>query len=349
MMSNENKTITIREVAADSEVSIATVSRVLNEPWRVKQPTRDRVSASIQKLGFKPNLRARLFAQGGSGTLCFLLSNRPFIHSVHAQILQGAALEADVEGVQVVYVPCHYSPDTPPSEIEMPQILAARGLIDGVILAGTNYPNMLAAVKELGLPHVVFGTNLITDDGPTDACIVSVDDESGGYQATSHLISLGHTKIRFIGDVSLPWYKRRHAGYMRAMSEAGLTSYEPVGSAAKGELAMGYDAVNTLCDSGDEFTALFVGGDMGALGAIKAFTNRGLHVPDDVSIVGFNDEELTAVVDPPLTTIRVPKEEVGAHCVRILNSIINKGAKCDQPDVLPVCLVMRESTKSIGG
>lgn len=339
----EKRFANIHDVAADAHVSIATVSRVLNEPWRVSTGTKDKVTASIDRLGYTPNLRARLLARGDSGTICFLLSNRPFIHSVHARVLQGAASEADTLSVQIVYAACHYSPDTPPSEIAMPRILAARGLIDGVIVAGTNYPNMLDAIEELELPHVVYGTNLITSSDVRVGNAVYVDDEVGGFQATQHLLSLGHRRIRFIGDIAMPWYRRRYAGYARAMGEAGLAAESAVGSMSDGELQMGFDAATDLLSTGDAFTALFVGGDMGALGAMRAIRARGLRVPDDVSVVGFNDEEMAEVAEPPLTTIRVPTEHAGMRCVEMLNAII-KGKQADiEPVVLPVELIRRQS------
>ncbi|MCL5105177.1 MAG: LacI family transcriptional regulator [Armatimonadetes bacterium] len=339
----EKRFVNIHDVARDANVSIATVSRVLNEPGRVSADTRDKVAASVERLGYTPNLRARLLARGDSGMICFLLSNRPFIHSVHAQVLQGAAREADELSVQIVYAACSYSPDTPPSEIEMPRILAARRLIDGVIVAGTNYPNMLDAIDELELPRVVYGPNLVTANDVRIGNSVYVDDEGGGYEATAHLISLGHEKIWFVGDLSMPWYRRRYAGYRLAMSEAGIRSLPAVGSMADGELQMGHDGAEGLLERGEAVTALFVGSDMGAFGAMRAIKARGLRVPEDVSVVGFNGEELAEIAEPPLTTIRVPTEDAGMRCVEMLNSIIKgKEANLD-PVVLPVQLIRRQS------
>lgn len=339
----ERRFVTIHDVAADARVSTATVSRALNEPWRVTASTRDRVMASVAKLGYKPNFRARLLARGGAGTICFLLSNRPFIHSVHAQILQGAAKQCDEMGVQIVYATCSYCPDIAPAEIEMPRILAARGLIDGVIVAGTNYPNMLRALDELGLPHVAFGTNLVTDSDDRAPNAVYVNDEDGGYQATAYLLSLHHTQIAFVGDTSLPWYRHRYAGYRKAMIEAGLEPSNAVGCVEESELAMGFHAVNDLCDRGEGFTALLVGGDMGALGAMRALRNRGIDIPNDVSVVGFNDEELAEVAEPPLTTVRVPKEQIGAQCVTMLDDVISGAVEQAEPVVMGVQLVLRQS------
>lgn len=338
--------VTIHDVAADAKVSTATVSRVLNEPWRVSPDARDRVTSSIEKLGYTPNLRARLLARGDSGTICFLLSNRPFLHSIHTQVLQGAADRANALGVQIVYAACSYSPDTPPSEIEMPRILAARGLIDGAIVAGTNYPNMLQAIDELGLPKVVFGTNLIgCEDAPG---AIYVDDESGGYLATKHLISLGHKQIRFIGDVSLPWYGRRYEGFVRAMREAGLEPQPSVGNRdvterTITELAMGTNAANELCDRSEPFTALFAAGDMAAVGAMRALAARGIKVPNDVSVVGFNDEEMSQIAEPPLTTIRIPTERIGAQCVDLIRKMLETD-NSPAPATVPVELITREST-----
>ena len=335
--------ITIHDVAADSNVSIATVSRVLNEPWRVLPETKDRITASISKLGYVPNIRARLLARGQSGIICFLLSNRPFAHSVHAQVLQGAAARADIIGLQVIYAACNYRPDTPPDEIALPSVLATNGLIDGVVVAGTNYPNILTALDELDLPYVMYGTNMVVPSDDFLPKAVYIDGEHGGYLAATYLLSLGHTKIRYIGDTTMPWYSRRYTGFCRAMEEAGLPCPPAVGSAAEGEMAMGFNTTNQLLDSGEEFTALFVGGDAGALGALRALRRRGIAVPRDVSLVGFNDEDLANIAEPPLTTIRAANEEAGMQCIEMLNGLVRHTIETAETVVLPVRLIERES------
>ncbi len=342
-----DRPVTIREVAADASVGTATVSRALNEPWRVSAATIDRVNKSIDKLGYKPNFRARLLARGNSGMVCFLLSNRPFVHAVHGQVLQGAAREADVTGVQIVYASCSYGAATPPPEIELPQILAARGLIDGVILAGTNYPNLLEAIDRLSLPCIVFGTNLVTGDGGELANAVYVDEREGARRASEHLLSLGHVRIRFIGDTLLPWYRRRYQGYCDALREAGIEPLPPVGASGEDPLRMGAAAALELLDRHRGFTAVFAGSDRAAHGAIKALRSRGLRIPDDVSVVGFDDDEIASLEEPPLTTVRMPTEEVGARCVLMLNEIIRTGVRPDQAVWLPAELVIRESTSEM--
>ena len=316
----------------------------------MKDTTLEIVRNSVAKLGYKPNIGAQMLAGGNSGkTICFLLSNRPFVHSIHAQVLQGAADQAEIDKARVLYTTYNYSPADSPSSIEIPHILSTSGLIDGIVAAGTNYANIIPVLKNTGLPYVIFGTNLIAGDDTIVPASVYTDDEGGGYQATQHLIELGHTKMRFIGDISLPWYRRRYLGYVRAVTEAGLSCEPPLGSAFEGEMEMGFKTADELCKNGADFTALFVAGDEGAIGAIRALRNNGKKVPADVSVVGFNDEELAKISEPQLTTICVPKQEAGAECVRMLQRIIsNPGEKAEQI-ILPTQIILRESTQKEQG
>ncbi len=342
------KSVTIQDVAHDTGLSTATVSRALNEPHLVKQSTLALVRESIARLDYKPNIGGRLLARGRSGkTICFLFSNRPFVHTIHARVLQGSADQADAEQACVLYATCKYSPADPPAAIGIPPILATRGLIDGIVAAGTNYANIIPVLDNIGLPYVVFGTNLIAGEDTVVPHAVYTDDEGGGYQATRHLIDLGHTKICFVGDISLPWYRRRYLGYGRAMAEAGLKCEPAVGSAFAGEMEMGRNAVNDLRANGSDFTALFVGGDEGAMGAIRALRTCGVRVPDDVSVVGFNDDESARFSEPPLTTIYVPKEEAGSECVRMLRRLITNPDDDIQPVVLPTQLITRDTTSTL--
>jgi LacI family transcriptional regulator, repressor for deo operon, udp, cdd, tsx, nupC, and nupG len=109
-------------------------------------------------------------------------------------------------------------------------------------------------------------------------------------------------------------------------------------------MPMGFDATLKLIDDGEDFTALSAGGDGVALGALRALRRRGLKVPDDVSLVGFNDEELARIAEPPLTTVKGPNEEAGMRCVELLRQVIDNTREEDGPVVLPVEIVVREST-----
>lgn len=342
------KKATIQDVARDTGLSTATVSRTLNEPWLVRESTLKIINESIARLGYRPNVGAQLLASGKSNrTICFLLSNRPFAHTIHAQVLQGAANQAEADKAWVLYCTCKYSPNDSPKSIDFPHILATSGLIDGIVVAGTNYMNIVPALEKIGMPYAIFGTNLIADEDKAVMNSVYTDDEGGGYIATRHLIDLGHKKICFIGDISFPWYRRRYIGYKKAAEEAGIEVRQAFGRSSGIEMEMGYTAVNEIFGNGIDFTALFVGGDEGAIGAIRALRQSGKSVPRDVSVVGFNDEQLAKISDPQLTTIRAPKEEAGSECVKMLQKIIKKPDEKIKPVVLLTELVVRESTRNL--
>jgi LacI family transcriptional regulator len=112
-------------------------------------------------------------------------------------------------------------------------------------------------------------------------------------------------------------------------------------------MAMGFNTTSELLDAGDEFTALFVGGDAGALGALRALRRRGIAVPRDMSLVGFNDEELARIADPPLTTVRGANEEAGMQCVEMLNALIRRTVETAEPVIVPVSLIERESAAAL--
>ena len=169
---------TIKEVARLAGVGLGTVSRVLNNHHSVSPETRERVRAAIDRLKYQPNLQARRLVRGKTETMGFVLGNRDFLDPFHAKMLSGVQRYFAETGQQVVYTSLQYSGDAAASSMVLPKILSLRGVLDGVILAGTNYPNLLAALDKTRLPHVVFGNNLIADNGRGLADSVSFDDEA---------------------------------------------------------------------------------------------------------------------------------------------------------------------------
>ena len=143
------KQTTIRDVARAAGVGIGTISRVLNSSSQVSRETRARVNEAIRRLGFRPNAQARRILKRRSEIVCFLLSNRDFIHPFHARILQGVESYASGLRHHVLFAVLHYSPRTAPEKIDLPPVLQEHGLIDGVILAGTIYPNLLRRIEAI--------------------------------------------------------------------------------------------------------------------------------------------------------------------------------------------------------
>lgn len=341
------RSITIDDVAREAGVGLGTVSRVLNDHPSVRPATREKVLAAIKKLGYQPNAQARRLARGSTDTICFLLSNRSFSHSFHARILQGVEAHCSSTGHQVVYTSFTYGAHTPPSKLALPRIIAAPGVVDGVIVSGTNYPNLLAALDRVGMRYVVFGNNLVGNEPePTDT--VLFDDEDGAYKATCHLLEQGHSRIAFVGDTTFPWFRRRYAGYSRAMNEAGLTPQQ-LHSIGDMSVEYGLAAARAMLSSGHKITALVAGNDMIAYGIWRGLRLAELSVPDDVSIIGFDDREEALLMEPPLTTVRVYKEEIGVECARLLLEKIRLGKPSIESVRLTTELVVRGSVAPPGG
>src|SRR6266436_878834 len=152
---------TIREVARAAGVGIGTISRVLNSSSQVSRKTRARVLDAIRRLGFRPNAQARRILKQRSEMVCFLLSNRDFLHPFHARILEGVESYASGLKQHVLFAALHYSPRTPPNKIDLPPVLQEHGLIDGVILAGTIYRNLLRKIESIHMPFVAFSNNVV--------------------------------------------------------------------------------------------------------------------------------------------------------------------------------------------
>lgn len=337
-----SNSVTISTVAQEAGVGLGTVSRVLNNHPSVSSATRQAVLEAMKKLGYQPNEQARRLARGLTETICFVLSNRSFMHSFHGRILQGVESHCSSVGRQVVFTTCRYSSDVPPSALQLPAIIRSKGAVDGFILAGTNYPNFLAALEQVELPFVFFGNNLIGQDCFDRPDTVLSDDTGGAYAATRHLQEIGHKKIAYVGNISYPWFRRRYEGYVQAMTEAGLQpmSVEPSDTSVN----YGLGAVREIVNKATQVTAIFAGNDHVAYGVWRGLREAGLSIPDDVSLVGFDDREESLLTEPPLTTVRVFKEEVGAECARMLLKKIESPNAIFDPVVLPTELLIRGST-----
>jgi len=333
-MKNKNS-ITIEDVARLANCSTATVSRFINNPEKVAITTSKKIEESIKELSYRPNLKARALAVGSKcETICFLLCNRPFLHSIHADMLNGAEIAAQKHGVQIIFATCNYEED-----IKLPEILTSNSLIDGIILAGVNNQNMINKLNDFGIPYVVCATNYISDMTLNNA--IYTDDTNGGYIATKHLIKLGHKKIGFVGDIKKIWYKKRYEGYIKALNEAKLNHFKPYGEYISTEIEMGRSVSKDIIDGG--FSAVFVAGDRAAIGLCKTMQDTyNLSIPNDLSIIGFNNEELSLFNSPALTTIDVHAYDVG---YRALELIINKNTSNNI--IEKVSLIERQSSQRL--
>jgi LacI family transcriptional regulator len=303
---------TIHDVARQASVSVATVSRVLNQNPTVRREMRDRVLAVIAESGFRPNANARRLVRGSSGQVCFLLANRDLGDSFHSRILKGVEDYSRQQHHQVVYARFDYTASAVLPNSDVPRILREDGGVEGVVLAGANFPCLTRYLDGLSIPYVLFGNNLVRDSAayPKENA-VGFDEARGAREATEFLLNLGHTNITFIGDLSLQWYRRRFEGYHAAMRARKLPG-------ATVDLGDECDAFELGRRSAPEVirrfpatTAVLTQDDETACGTLESLRRLRIRVPEDISIVGYDDIREARYLTPPLTTVRVPKELVG--------------------------------------
>jgi DNA-binding LacI/PurR family transcriptional regulator len=342
--------ITIKEVARKAGVGIATVSRVLNNSERVDSATRARVQAVIRRLGYRPNAQGRRLVKRAADMVCFVLCNRHFVNPFHSGILWGAQRFLGAAGRDVVFASLDYSPDTAPAELTLPHILTYRGIADGVILSGTLHANLLTAMEDLRIPCVLFGNNIIGED-PADVSPRASDavyyDDGTARQLAERLIGLGHRAIWFAGNERLPWFRRRLELYRAVLRERALVPLEFTeangGDPRDYGVSYGERATERILESGRPVTALVAGNDGIAYGVWRALQRRGIRVPADVSLVGFDDVQEARLTEPPLTTARVPTEQIGRECADMLLRKLEAGGESMPSRLVPTVLVERGS------
>jgi LacI family transcriptional regulator len=332
---------TIREVAKAANVGIGTISRVLNSSSQVSRETRARVLAAIRRLGFRPNAQARRMLKRRAEMVCFLLSNRDFLHPFHARILQGVETYASTVKQHVLFAALHYSSRTLPDRIDLPPVLQERGLIDGLILAGTIYPNLLCKIESIHVPFVAFSNNVVGMGEEHQYDQVGFDDSNGTLQATRYLIGEGHRQIVFAGDTSYPWLHRRFEGYKQAMRENKLKPVLILARNVQSFVDFGQKSVQQILSRRPRPTAVVAGNDEIAYGLWRSLRQRAVSVPDDISLVGFDDREEAMLMDPPLSTVRVDKEEIGQTCMKMLLERLHHPHMTFSQRILPTEFVIR--------
>ena len=331
-----------KDLAALAKVSPATVSRIAKGSQNVDAALAARVRKAAETLGIdlekKRNERSSIIA--------FLLGNRDLLHNFQARILSGAEAYCASQNREMLFMSLRYSPSVPADELHLPKILVERGLVRAVILGGTNSPNMLAALRKRDVPFAVLGNNVVGEWDASEFDAVYSDDVQGACDLTSQLIADGHQDIWFIGDVDLPWYARCAKGYCQSMKAAGLTPrFSQIHS---DDRHLGYLAMRSILSSGEPITAAFAGSDQVARGVYEALGHAGLKIPDDISVVGFNDTE-GALMFPPLTSVREFPEELGKHLAEFVLKRIQQPDRSARQLTIPTQVVLRQSTGNPAG
>ena len=325
--------VTIKEVASEVGVSVATVSRALIHPELLREDTRTKVLAVIDRLGYQPNLIARDLRRRET-RLVFVVV--PSLSPFFLEVFRGVERGARQAGYAVLVG--HAERDGEREQLFLDQVASRRA--DGMILVTSSEPAVLAA-RTRPMPPVVAALEWI--DGlnlPT----VRIDHRAASVSATNHLIELGHRRIAHIaGPVKAPMAQHRREGFEAAMRQAGLDPQTYPRICGDFTVAFGEAAMQTLLACDPPPTAVFAANDEMAVGAIQAIKRAGLTVGRDISVIGFDDQRIASLYEPALTTVRVPTEELGYRSMLTLADIMH--GKPIEPDVvLPTTVVVRLTT-----
>ena len=326
---------TLADVAERASVDPSVVSRVLSEDSRlnIRDSTRARVLQAVADLEYRPNAVARGLRKGRTGLLGLLVPD--FGNPVYPAIIKGAESAAGELGLALLTA----SDCDDGFGARRYAEIVTQGRIDGLVLAGRSETDeVTSSLARSGVPWLILNPQ-------GDSCRRSLifDDERAAQLAVDHLLAQGHTRIAHLGGPS--WgatATRRRAGYDSALRTAGV---DPAGGTITSDHteAAGADATKRLLATDDRPTAIFAANVLQAIGALHAARLAGVEVPGELSIVAIHDLSPAAFVDPPLTTVRMPLEELGRRAVQLLERSSPDDA-FEEVVAAPIELVVREST-----
>ena len=315
---NQKQHVTIKQVANLAGVSQMTVSRVVNKQGLVKEATRLKVQKAIDKLNYRPNLNARRLASGKALFIGLVYHNPS--PGYLTKILVGGLSACRENGHHLVLEDLgQHMPFKEPKKTA--EALARTGL-DGVIVTPplSDVSEFVETLDQLGLPVI----RIAARDIKTDKLHVSMDDEAAVTEIVNHIISYGHKDIAFIrGPENHPSTHHRFAGYKCAMKDNGLDVVADYIKGGDFTYKSGLDAALALLNSSKPPTAIYASNDDMAAGAVTAAYMRGLTVPKDLSVAGFDDTEIATNIWPQLTTIRQPISDMSARAVKLLAAQIH--------------------------
>ena len=330
---------TLRDVATTAGVHAATASRALNPKTRgqVSAETARRVIRAAESLGYHPNPIARSLKTSKSATIGVVIPD--LTNPLFPPIMRGIEDALALSG----YNPWIVNTDNDSAREER-RVDSLRNLqVEGLIFATARRQHpLLARLRDNGVRMVLINRKVDGIEIPT----VTGDDAAGVVQVVRNLAELGHSRIAFLGGpLSTSSGYVRKVAFRQAMSDCGL-DYDPaiVTDCAAWAEDAGAEGAARLLDGKAPFTAVIAGNDLIALGVYDQLRVRGLHCPEDLSIVGFNDMPFIDKLDPPLTTVRVPHYEIGTEAARMLLELIDEAGRPIRSVLLPVTLVERGST-----
>jgi LacI family repressor for deo operon, udp, cdd, tsx, nupC, and nupG len=340
LAAEEERRPTLDDVARLAQVSTATASRALSNPQMVAAKTRKAVLDAAARTGYRTNLLARSLRKQASHSVLVLVPNLD--NQFYPEIIRGieqAAHERDY-AVMLGFTAHEASRET--SYVD----LVRRRRADGILILDASLRNLIAAGEAFRLPAV----QVIERMPGVDLPFVKIEDHAAALEAVRYLTALGHRRIgHLMGRRVYSVTPDRLAGYRQALEEAGITFDESLVGEGNFNFERGMDATDRLMRASDPPTALFCANDDSALGAMKRLADLGLRVPDDVSVVGFDDIDAAARTNPPLTTVRQPRLDIGQTAMRMLIDMLEGRPLANREVILPTRLILRESAAAPSG
>ena len=333
------QTPTLRDVAALAGVHAATASRALNPKTRrlVNAETARRIVRAAESLGYQPNPIARSLKTAKSSTIGLVIPD--LTNPLFPPIVRGIEDVLGPAGYNAWIVNTDNDPDRERTQIESLRSRQVEGLI--IATARLDHP-LLEKLHEQGMSMVLVNRRLENVSIPS----VTPDDSSGIAMAVKHLFDLGHRRIAHLaGPQTTSTGLVRSRAFRHAIRDHGLDEDSSlVVDCDYWNEAEGARGLRTLLDRGSQFTAIVAGNDLIALGCYDVFSERDISCPDDVSVIGFNDMPFLDKLRPPLTTVRVPHYAIGAEAARMLVETIDEPNRHPRSLLLPLSLVVRQST-----
>ncbi|MEI4789100.1 catabolite control protein A [Bacillus sp. FJAT-53060] len=330
--------VTIYDVAREANVSMATVSRVVNGNPNVKPTTRKKVLEAIDRLGYRPNAVARGLASKKTTTVGVII---PDISSIfYSELARG------IEDIATMYkynIILSNSDQNTDKELHLLNTMLGKQ-VDGIVFMGGNITDVhVEEFKRSPVPIVLAAS--VEEQAQTPS--VNINYEQAIYDSVQLLVEKGHKRIAFVsGPLSEPINSvRKLAGYKRALEEAGIAFDDVLVAEGDYSYDSGIEALANLLEQSDKPTAVIAATDEMALGVIHGAQDRGVSIPEDLEVIGFDNTRLSLMVRPQLTTVVQPTYDIGAVAMRLLTKLMNKEQVEDQIVELPHRIEERQSTK----
>ncbi|HYF82536.1 MAG TPA: LacI family DNA-binding transcriptional regulator [Clostridia bacterium] len=336
--------ITIKDIARLAGVDPSTVSRVIADNPRISVKTKEKVLKIMEELDFYPNAIARSLANRSTKTIGVIMphsTEQVFVNPFFTEVMRGIGVSALKQGYNVLFSTGSNSEE----EYKATSRLVNEKRVDGLILLTSRIGDKtIDSLRKKRFPFVVVGKPANMED----VNWVDNDNQEAGFLATEYLVKLGHERIGFIGgEFTYVFMGERFKGYKKALDSYSIKFSKELLSLGEFVEEGGYNAVKKLLAQKNRPTAIVVADDLMAFGAMRAIKEQGLTIPDDISLIGFNDTPLANYVDPPLSSMEIFVYDLGYNASETLINQLQETDGHKKHIIIPAALRIRKSTISI--